>query len=108
MTLAACEDVMASGDQAYFQRKLAQHPGAIAVDVHCQLLCTVARDLEHEGLAQLADGRVVVPPGAPGGKGMTKPSVLHFPGGGHWPIWRRGMPASVMQAKGPKGVGRRS
>lgn len=65
------------------------------MDVHCELLCTVARDLEHEGLVQLADGRVVVP--SVGGKGVTKPSVLHFPGGGHWPIWRKGMPASVMQ-----------
>lgn len=57
--LAEVSDVMPGGDQAFYQRKFMSHPHAMSVDTDCQLLCTVARNLDAEGLRLLEaeDGR---------------------------------------------------
>ncbi|CAK9045364.1 unnamed protein product [Durusdinium trenchii] len=87
-------DVMPGGDQAFYQRKFMSHPHAMSVDTDCQLLCTVARNLDAEGLRQLSNGTVVFSSAA---TSVSIPSILHFPGGGHWPMWQQGLPSSVIQ-----------
>ena len=83
-------DIMPGGDQAFYHRQSRDDPTAIAVDTDCVLLCTVARDLASEGLRQLPNGTLVLHSGA-------KPGLVHFPGGGHWPRWKGGLPNSVIQ-----------
>lgn len=71
MLLHQVPDRIVHSDQIWYHRYYRDHPDAIALDVHCHLLCATKA-------TEPRRNRAYVPVMG------TYPSVVHFPGSGHW------------------------
>jgi len=81
------DDIMAGGDQTFYQRYFLRHPDQVVLDTRCEVVCAASSISPSYGVT--LSGRRLR-----NNVTKTEPSVVHFQAHAHWPRWSDGRPTT--------------